>query len=142
MSICRAGTVRTSSASERPAKEQVGADGGAKDGYHGREVISIPTHRGNDEAFFGFRPRYLHHEHAGHIGEQKQRQPLQHRNVAGVLQENLERDTDRRKQQNIKKMRAAKLEASAMAPRFAPMLMALAISSNDTIDVSSQEGQC
>ena len=90
-------------------KEQVGTDGGTKDGNHGREVILVPAHRGNDKALCGLRPGHLHHEHAGHIGEQNQRQPLQYRNVAGVLEENLKHDADRRKKQDVEKLRTAAL---------------------------------
>ena len=99
------------------SKEQVGTDGGTKDGNHGRKVIRVPAHRGNDKALCGLRPGHLHHEHAGHISEQNQRQPLQHRNVAGVLEENLKHDADRRKKQDIEKLRTAENQSRCVSHR-------------------------
>jgi hypothetical protein len=35
----------------RLPKEQVRTDGGAEDRYHGRQIILVPTQRGDDKAF-------------------------------------------------------------------------------------------
>ena len=98
-------------------KEQVRTDGGSKDSDHGRQIVLVPMQRGNDKAFCGLRPRHLHHEHASHIGKQKQCQPFQNRYITGVVQENLKCHADGREQQNIENLRTAKYQSRGVGHR-------------------------
>ena len=96
-------------------EEEVGADGGAEDRHHhghvGRRVADLRDH----QALGHLAPGHLHHEGHAHIGEQRQRQPLQDRDVAGIAGEDLQEHGDQAEGGHVEQLVAADQQPQARA---------------------------
>ena len=82
-------------------EEQIGRDRGAEDGDDGGEIIGAPGQARNEDAGERLAPGNLGKGERRDIGEQAERQPFQHRDVAFVIEKYLRRHRRHAEQQHI-----------------------------------------
>ena len=127
----------------RLPEEEVGADRRAEHRDDGDDVLRVSTRAAARQARARPRPSGHDDEHRRDIGEQRQRQPFQHRDVARIADEDLEQA---RKPARRARHRAhcgppiSSFSAAAIAPRSAPRLIVLAID-EQTDDAVEQPGR-
>jgi len=114
-------------------EEQVRADRGAEHGHEREQIIRAQRDIRDERVQAGLEPRHTHHEHRRDVGEERERQPLQERRVPGKGNEDLQSERNQRERDDIEARRASdeQLQAAAIAPRSAAMLIVLATSRSE-----------
>ena len=92
-------------------EEEVGADRRAENGDHDSEIGPGEFEMRQDKIARDGQPGHADHKHRRHIGEERQRQPPQHRGIARVAREHFEDDGDDGKAGNVENGRAGEEQA-------------------------------
>ena len=121
----------------RLPEKHVGADGRAEDGDDGEKIVRVELDRRQERADRHGAPGNIDGERGRDIGQQRQRRPFQNLDIAFVAGKNLQAPRTAppapRHNRRGSTPPITRSSASPMAPRSAPRLMMLAISSSTTI---------
>ncbi len=91
----------------RLPEEEVGTDRGAENRHDDRQIAGLQADIGHDEVVANRGPGHVNHEGHTDVSEQRERQPLQPRDVTGVAHEHFEQERERPESGDVGQHRTA-----------------------------------